>query len=87
MLIQGPEILDQPKFNTTVSSMGKQLQSAEQSNDDLRLSAEPPPPDPAQRRLPPDPSDELACNREELASDSDEFANESTKGAAWEAGV
>ena len=50
-------------------------------------SAAEPPPDTAQRHLPPDPSDEQLCDREELANNGDVFATDFNIDAAWEAGV
>ena len=75
-------------FNPTVSSMRKLLQFAEQQNVDAHMSAAgPPPPDPAQRRFSSSPTDEQLCEREELASNNDEFDIDFTIDEAWEAGV
>ena len=54
--------------------MGKRLQFAEQRDVDVHMSAARPPPlDPAQRGFYSRPTDEQLCEREELASNNDEF--------------
>ena len=74
-------------FNTTVCSTEQQAQFCELQNADPHLSSDPSPPDLSAEPSDPNPAEELACNIDELANESEYFANEASKEAAWEAGV